>query len=73
MRLRILESVQRRAKANLAGGAEFRKLELQKISIEKGMDAGKVSKSSGKQLLVVFNLRRKWLISKEVDRLLKAD
>jgi len=65
-------TLERKARAAIKNRPEFRRLERKKMSIEKSLAGGKVSKSQAGVLRKLIGLRRRRLVNREIHGLLCA-
>jgi hypothetical protein len=72
MRLRILEPLERNARAAIKSRPEFRRLERERSSIIKMLTAGKYTPPQARGLLQLLRLRRKILMLREVYLMMRA-
>lgn len=69
MRLRILERLERKARAAMKTRPEFRLLQRKKIALEKRITLGKISSHLASDLKSILRLRVKRLLHREIYRL----
>jgi len=72
MRIRILESLERKARAARKQLPAWSGLESKRLAIEKRLAAGKISRRMAADLKGLLRLRRKRLLHREIYRLLTA-
>lgn len=72
MRLRILEPIERKARAAIKSRPEFRRLERKKNFIAKGVTAGRYSPRQGKDLMRLLRCRRRLLVVREMQNILQT-
>jgi len=72
MRIRILESLERKARAAIKNLPEFRRLERKRLVVQKRLDAGTISKRLAADLRGILRSRRRHLQNRELYRLLKV-
>lgn len=71
MRIRILESLERKARAAIKNRPEVRALEREMIAVEKGLAIGKYSIQVARELKGGLRLLRRSYVLKEVYRLMR--
>jgi hypothetical protein len=70
MKFKRLESLERKARASIKNKPEFRRLDLKKRAIEKGLAAGIYSRRLAAELKSLLRLRRRRLLNRELYHLI---
>jgi hypothetical protein len=72
IKINILESLERKGRAAIKNLPEFRRLEREKLAVEKGVASGKYSRQQGVDLKSLLRARRERLLNRVLYRMLKA-